>query len=599
MLIAAPIDRARLNVSGGRTVLDKITESLLSEFSQQHNLTTLGESKRFEHFTAYIIVKSEHPETFDTHDLVVSSDANNAGGADTGIDSIAVIVNNILLTDIDEVEDVTAGAGPLEVKFLFMQSETSPHFDGAKIGTFGFGALDFFSDSPKLKQNEKVAAYAEIMRAIYEKSSRFTRGNPVCKLFYATSGKWLDDATLKSRIDGVTSDLDGTGLFSSVEFVPLGASRVQQMYQRTKSAISADFVFSARVTVKPDIPGVTQAFIGFLPWSEYKKLIIDEAGNMKGGLFFDNVRDWQGFNAVNTSIQQTLKSNDRNRFVLMNNGLTIIAATVQPTGDKFHIEDYQIVNGCQTSNVLYEERAILDDNVTLPVRLISTQDENITNAIVTANNWQTQVKEEQLFALQEYPKTLEAYFNSISSPERLYFERRSRQYDSQPVEKTRIVTFDGLIRSFSAMFLNEPHRTTRNFKSLRAKLGTEIFAKNQRMEPYYVSALTQYKLEFMLRNGYLDAKYRPARFHMLFALRILIAGYDRPQMQAYKMEAYCRGISDAFSDTAATDKYVSLAASIIDTAAKAASQGSLNRDAIRTEPFTDAVKDAALAHLGA
>jgi hypothetical protein len=204
-----------------------------------------------------------------------------------------------------------------------------------------------------------------------------------------------------------------------------------------------------------------------------------------------------------------------------------------------------------------------------------------------------------LFALQEYPKTLEAYFNSISSPERLYFERRSRQYDSQPVEKTRIVTFDGLIRSFSAMFLNEPHRTTRNFKSLRAKLGTEIFAKNQRMEPYYVSALTQYKLEFMLRNGYLDAKYRPARFHMLFALRILVAGYDKPQMQAYKMEAYCRKISDAFSDTATTDKYVSLATSIIDIAAKVASQGSLNRDAIRTEPFTDAVKDAALACSGA
>ena len=35
--------------------------------------------------------------------------------------------------------------------------------------------------------------------------------------------------------------------------------------------------------------------------------------------------------------------------------------SVQPTGDKFHIEDYQIVNGCQTSNVLYEERAVLDE----------------------------------------------------------------------------------------------------------------------------------------------------------------------------------------------------------------------------------------------
>jgi hypothetical protein len=281
---------------------------------------------------------------------------------------------------------------------------------------------------------------------------------------------------------------------------------------------------------------------------------------------------------------------------LMNNGLTIIAATVQPTGDKFHIEDYQIVNGCQTSNVLYKERAILDDNVTLPVRLISTQDETITNAIVTANNWQTQVKEEQLFALQEYPKTLEAYFNSISAPEKLYFERRSRQYDSQPIEKTRIVTFDGLIRSFAAMFLDEPHRTTRNYKSLKAKLGTEIFSKNHRMEPYYVSALSQYKLEFMIRNGYLASKYRAARFHMLFALRILIAGYEKPAMHEYKMERYCDKISDALANSEISDRYIAAAASVIENAAQSATQGSLNRDSIRTEPFTDAVKNAAMAY---
>jgi hypothetical protein len=203
------LDRVRLIVSGGRTALDRITESLLQEFSQQNNLETLTESKRFEHFTAYIVLKSEHPETFDTHDLVVGSDANNAGGVDTGIDGISVIVNNHLITDIDEVEDATAGSGPLEVKFLFTQAETSSHFDGAKIGTFGFGVLDFFSDTPKLKQNEKVASYAEVMRAIYQKSSRFTRGNPICKLFYVTTGNWQDDPTLKSRISGVTLTCPG------------------------------------------------------------------------------------------------------------------------------------------------------------------------------------------------------------------------------------------------------------------------------------------------------------------------------------------------------------------------------------------------------
>ena len=259
--------------------MDIITEAQLSEFVQQNNLGNLSESKQFEHFSAYSVVKAEHPETFDTHDLVVGSDSTNTGGVDTGIDAIAVIVNNRLITDIDEVDDATGGNGPLEVKFLFIQSETSPHFDGSKIGTFGFGVLDFFSSPPKLKANDKVTAYADIMRVIYKKSSRFTRGNPVCKMFYVTTGKWLDDATLQSRIDAVKSDIDGTGLFSAVEFSPIGASRVQQLYQRTKNAISAEFVFTAKVTVKPaDIPGVNQAYIGFLPWSEYRKLIIGDTG---------------------------------------------------------------------------------------------------------------------------------------------------------------------------------------------------------------------------------------------------------------------------------------------------------------------------------
>ena len=113
----------------------------------------------------------------------------------------------------------------------------------------------------------------------------------------------------------------------------------------------------------------------------------------------------------------------------------------------------------------------------------------MTNTIIKATNWQTQIKEEQLFALQQSPKNLEAYFASYPPGHRLYFERRSRQYDGLSIEKTRVVTFDGMIRAFAAMFLNEPHRTTRNYKAIKTKIGTDIFAKDQRMEPYYVSAL--------------------------------------------------------------------------------------------------------------
>jgi hypothetical protein len=55
--------------------MDKITESLLNEFSEEHGLILLPESKRFEHFATYSTVKREHSETFDTDELVVGDGA--------------------------------------------------------------------------------------------------------------------------------------------------------------------------------------------------------------------------------------------------------------------------------------------------------------------------------------------------------------------------------------------------------------------------------------------------------------------------------------------------------------------------------------------
>src|SRR5712664_4882979 len=67
---------------------------------------------------------------------------------------------------------------------------------------------------------------------------------------------------------------------------------------------------------------------------------------------------------------QTLQSDRKRRFVLMNNGVTIIARNMTHTGSKFVIEDFQIMNGCQTSHVLFDHASDLDESVLIPLRLI-------------------------------------------------------------------------------------------------------------------------------------------------------------------------------------------------------------------------------------
>ena len=201
--------------------MDMITESLLAEFSKEQELT-LSKDQRFEHFAAYITVRRQHSETFDTNDVVTGE------SGDTGIDAFAAIVNGALISDTDELEGLVESAAYLDVIFVFVQAVQSPSFDGAKIGNFGFGVSDFFSDEPKLNRNENITNAVTLMRAIYQHAPKFKRGNPACKLYYVTTGRWEDDLNLIGRKEAVIVDLMGTALFKTVDFDFVGVSALAE-----------------------------------------------------------------------------------------------------------------------------------------------------------------------------------------------------------------------------------------------------------------------------------------------------------------------------------------------------------------------------------
>src|SRR4051794_19290762 len=123
------IDLRRLEMSGGRTIMDRVSESLLNEFSTERGLTHLPEDKRFENFVTFITVGRHYSETFDTEELLV--------GDATGIDAIAVIVNGSLVTDTEELDEELA-TPELDVTFVFVQADRSASFDAGKLGNIGF-----------------------------------------------------------------------------------------------------------------------------------------------------------------------------------------------------------------------------------------------------------------------------------------------------------------------------------------------------------------------------------------------------------------------------------------------------------------------------
>jgi hypothetical protein len=523
--------------------MDLVTQSLLSSFKQEESLPDeIDEPTVFEHFVNFISVSSEYSDEFDVEDI------HTGGGDDLGIDGIAVLANGTLISDPEEIDDLATANRYLEVDILCCQAKSGGSFSGSEISNFFFGVKDLFSAEPALPRNSEVADKEALIRAIYKKSPLFKRGNPNLRMFYATTGKWQDDAKLSARVDNEKETLNDLNIFGDVAFQALDARTLQRLYASAKNRLSKSIEFASKITL-PALPGIKESYLGYLPTEQYLKLITDDTGNIIRGLFYDNVRDFQGDNPVNLEIEETLKTPEQQLFVLMNNGVTIVSDSVSKTGDVFTIEDYQIVNGCQTSHVLYNNKDLLTSSVHIPVKLIVSQDSDVKNRIIKATNRQTPVKTEELTALTDFQKALEDYYAAANGECQLFYERRSQQYKSSVgIEKIRVVSISSQIRSFASMFLGLPHQASRYYGTLLKSIESKIFVPGHPPIAYYASALALYRLEALIRRKQIDSAYRPFKYHLIAIVRMQIAGTDFPAMTSNKFEKYCQQIVNALKD---------------------------------------------------
>lgn len=513
--------------------MDRITRSLLDTFSSQYDIDGLEESKRFEHFSNYILISKLNRSSFDLDDIHTGS------GGDCGIDGLCLIVNWKIITDIDELNEVVDASGFLDAEIIFIQSKTTSSFSGSDIGAFIHGVKDFLSDESKLVQNDKIRNLKSLWNAVISKSSYMLNRRPYCKLFYVCTGVWSEDTNLKAVIESGKREIEQIGVFDEVSIVPHGAIEVQKRYNETKNKLSSTITFQKKITL-PDIDGVKEAYLGVVPFSEFVKLIQDENQTIHS-IFDDNVRDFQGENTVNKKIKETLALGKYNLFCVLNNGVTVVASSLTPAGDRFTLRDYQIVNGCQTTNVLHESQKLLGiDAVYVPLKIIVTESDDIKNEITLATNSQTEVRTEQLESLNAFQKRLELYYNSEKNSIKLYYERRSQQYNSLAgVKRSQIVSIPTQIKSFASVFLASPHLVSGYYGTIVNRFKGKIFGDDHKYLPYYVSALCYYRIEQFFRSGDLLADSKKARYHIMMIVKMLIMGIDVGPLNSGKFEKKC------------------------------------------------------------
>ncbi|WP_138373661.1 MULTISPECIES: AIPR family protein [Oscillospiraceae] len=536
--------------------MDRIVQSYMESFLTSQQIEEKDQSKQFEMFASYCAVEQHYTDTYSLTDIIT------AKGDDCGIDAIAIIINGNMITSKDEVDDLIELNKKLsEISFVFIQAKTSSSFDYGELGTFGAGVKDFFSDHPQMVRNTLIEEKSKLVEYIFSKAT-YIKKKPTCILYYITTGKWVDDRNCVGRIEIAKDDLMDMNIFEEVRYIPVGADLLQKLYRNTIDVIETEIDFANKILL-PDIENVTQSYLGFIDYREYLKLITDENGDIRRSVFYDNVRDYQGDNPVNHEMAETV-SNDPNKFVLFNNGVTVICKKLSCLRNRFTLTDYQIVNGCQTSHVLFNNKDVITEDLQIPIKIIETENDDTVNQIIKATNRQTQVSDEQLIALNEFHRKLEAFYATFSGASRLYYERRSKQYNyGTDIEKVRIVSIAIQIKSVASMFYDKPHLASRYYGKLLSSIDG-IFSDDHQLLPYYTCAFTLYRLEYLFRNKTLPSQYRKFKYYILMMLKYSLAEDKIPEMNAHKMNKLCEVILKVANDNVKLAEEVNKVTPLID-----------------------------------
>lgn len=531
--------------------VEPIIKSRFQRFRDNFELSSIGDGVAFEKFVNHAILSGHQPDAFGSDSELL--DTICVGGSnDMGIDGIAIKLNGLLIKDIQEASDVIERFQRITVEFIFIQSKMRAEFDSGEFLKFTAGVRDFISENHTQPKNNLIENALNIKDYLLSDDIVVMwDSNPAIRLYYVAMGKWRNSEHLTAHADQFTSDAGENTTYDecNVHFVDADGLKTICDNNENKFQATIEAIDTMPLT---EVDGVTNSCIALCYASELINILSTDEGVIRKSLFDDNVRDYQGINNVNDEISQTIEK-DPNIFGLLNNGITIVCDEYTPSNRRITLMNPQIVNGCQTSHVLFyaNQKGREIKNVPLQIKIISTNDLNITNQIVRGTNRQNIVYDEAFETTKRFHKELEEFFDAIGSDyKKIYYERRSKQFSHDPrIKQTDKVNLKTITQYIIALFLNQPHMSHRHEAKLLPEFGNRIFLDHQSKLPYYAVSLLFIKADKIFRSEELkDKKLQAYRPHILMVFRELLLGSVPSLNNEKKVDKYCEKLLNCIID---------------------------------------------------
>lgn len=491
-----------------------VTKSYFDTFCTNF-ATSFDEAKNFEAFTAYCTFCRYSADNVESTDLVYD-------GADPGIDGAFLFLDDRAVFSAEELEEIfNTSRREFHVTVVLTQSKRSETWSKQEIDSFAAAITDFLSETPNQPHSQFLSDFKKMFQLLFKNIGRIRGGLPDLHTYFLTAAPDTEAVEINAAFDAGLAAIKALGYSNDTKLVKAHRDVIHDYWLAADGPVEASLE-TVGYAPFPAAQNIKNAYVATVRARSFIQAILkDQHGVPRKKLFEENVRDFLGVDAdVNAEIAETLGNSDKkSRFGLMNNGITIVASSVRPSGQEIFIRDFQIVNGCQTSNVLIALDDQTNDTVSLMVKLIEADDPAVIDDIVRATNRQSKVEDAQFVSTMSTLRDLERYFNARGADEanRLYFERRKGQYRPENVVPVRIFDVREAARCYAATVMMRPDLASRYPNRLTGELLSEVFGVGRPEEDYYTACFCHYRLRMLTSNKRFDGKYSKLRWHIMTA----------------------------------------------------------------------------------
>ncbi len=492
-------------------------QRLLNELFQQYfreNGSYADEADYFEYFAAKSILVDR-----ELSDEEIDRGVLGAGN-DGGCDAVYTFFNGNLMTE--DVVDTLESSRDASIELVIIQAKRETSFREDVIMKWKTIASNLFEigtdDSQyQARYNEDVLCAFALFRNLYVKQLRNTPKLTV-KFYYASFSSELHPNVVAqgSELIGEVKKLfPSPRTIVTVDF--LGADQLLEAAQA-----QPEHHLSLPLADTPINTGAHRDFVALVQLAKYFKFITDDRGELRKSIFEANVRDYQGHNAVNQDIQDSLSNPNGEEFWWLNNGITMLADEVeQMTNKELVLTEPSVVNGLQTSNEIYRyfkthPDELEKENRCVLVRIVVPENEASRDRIILATNNQTSIPKSSLRANDPIHWQIELYLKGRG----LYYDRRKNYYKNQGKKSTEIVSVSFLSQCMISLLLQKPDYARARPSTLltRDETYNAIYTDSPDLDAFFKAAKLGKIVEHYLKveTDYAQAQVNDIMFYVLY-----------------------------------------------------------------------------------